>query len=149
MRGYTTMKIELTKELLAAIHREGEQTYPHECCGFLLGRLEGGAKVVTRVEPVVNARDEANRHNRYLIGPDDFLRAEKAARAEGLDVVGFYHSHPDVEAKPSAYDTEYAWPWYSYVIVSVVKGKADHTRCWVLRDDRSGFEEEVMSQPCQ
>lgn len=137
--------IELRDEHLATIHRDGESTYPYECCGFLLGKLVAGKKIIARAESVSNAREAENRHNRYLIGPDDFMRAEKAARAQGLDVVGFYHSHPDVEAKPSAYDTEHAWPWYSYVIVSVKKGKAGPTRSWVLKDDRSQFDEEEMT----
>ena len=126
------------------IRKHGEETYPHECCGFLLGTTEGEAKNIAQVARVGNAREEEAKRNRYLISPDDFLRAEKEARAQKLNIVGFYHSHPDVEAKPSVYDTEHAWPWYSYVIVSVRKGKAAEVRSWVLAEDRSKFGEEEI-----
>lgn len=138
------MPLELTPDHVRAIERHGELTYPHECCGFLLGRAEAGARRVAEVLQVENARESESRHNRYLITPEDFLRAEQAARARKLDVVGFYHSHPDVEARPSAFDTEHAWPWYAYVIVSVQQGRADHVRAWLLRDDRSQFDEEPL-----
>jgi proteasome lid subunit RPN8/RPN11 len=92
-----------------------------------------------------NERD-ASRHNRYVISPGQFLRAEKEARAAGLDVLGFYHSHPDHPAQPSAFDLEHAWPWYSYLIASVEKGRVADVRSWRLREDRAAFESEPVAQ---
>lgn len=139
------MAVIITSEQLASITREGETAYPNECCGFLLGVLDGGDRRVREVAPVDNARESEAKHNRFLITPEDFMKTEKRARSAGLDVIGFFHSHPDAEARPSAFDTEHAWPWYSYVIVSIRKGRADRTTSWRLRDDRSGFDEEDLS----
>jgi proteasome lid subunit RPN8/RPN11 len=70
------------------------------------------------------------------------MDADRAAEARGLDVVGWYHSHPDHPARPSEYDREHAWPWYSYIIVSVTKGVAGEMTSWRLQDDRAGYEKE-------
>jgi proteasome lid subunit RPN8/RPN11 len=139
--------LELSHEQRAEIvgHAEGE--YPHECCGLLLGRIEeGGRKVVAEVFAVSNAREEAARHNRSLITPDEYLRGERHARSRRLDVVGNYHSHPDHPAVPSQFDLEHAWPTWSYVIVAVRGGKAGDVRSWELAADRSRFMEEELSQ---
>lgn len=128
---------------LEHIGREGRGSYPHECCGFLVGRWEDGRKIVAEVRPVENARHDAP-HNRYLIPPEVFLRVQKNAHERDLDVVGFYHSHPDVEARPSGFDREHAWPGYSYVIVSVRAGEPRETRSWILEDDRGAFQEEPL-----
>ncbi len=139
------MAIILTSSQRESITQEGETAYPNECCGFLLGALDGDHRRVREVVPVDNARESEAKRNRFLITPEDFMKTEKRARSAGLDVIGFFHSHPDAEARPSAFDTEHAWPWYSYVIVSVRKGQANHTTSWRLRDDRSGFDEETVS----
>jgi proteasome lid subunit RPN8/RPN11 len=136
--------IRVSEQQRQAIERHGEETYPQECCGFLMGTADGETKRVADVRRVDNSREDAARHNRYLIGPEDFLAAEKLARSRGLEIVGVYHSHPDVEAKPSVYDTEHAWPWFTYIIVSVKKGRADHVKAWSLADDRSQFTEEEL-----
>lgn len=119
------------------------RAYPEEGCGVLLGREVNGVREVDRIVELDNQR-EASRHNRYVISPEQFLRAEQAARAAGLDVIGFYHSHPDHPARPSAFDLEHAWPWYSYVIVSVEAGRVADVRSWRLRDDRAAFEPEPL-----
>jgi proteasome lid subunit RPN8/RPN11 len=133
---------------LEARHREaigahGEETYPHECCGFLLGRQQDGVKVVQEVWPAENARDDSPQ-NRYLIPPMEMLRAEKESRRRGLEILGFYHSHPDVAARPSEYDRQHAWPWYSYLIVSVRAGQAAELNAWVVPEDDDPFAAEQL-----
>jgi proteasome lid subunit RPN8/RPN11 len=128
---------------LAAVRGHGARTYPEECCGFLLGRVEGADTRVTRVLPADNERGDS-RHNRFVIGPEIVLAAHKAARGAGLSVVGYYHSHPDHPAEPSEFDREHAWPGVSYLIVAVRGGAAAEARSWRLRDDRERFTEEAV-----
>ena len=129
------------------IRRYGEQEYPHECCGLLVGRIEAdGRKTVLEIYPVSNAREAEARHNRSLILPEEYLRGERHARARRLDVVGNYHSHPDHPAVPSQFDLEHAWPTWSYVIVSVREGKAVDLRSWEMEADRSRFVEEKVNE---
>jgi proteasome lid subunit RPN8/RPN11 len=138
--------IEVTEEQLAGIRQHGERDYPFECCGLILGRFEGdGRKIVTETYPISNAREEEAKRNRFLIRPEELLRGEKYAREKGLDVAGFYHSHPDERAVPSKYDLEHAWPTYSYIVVSVEKGQAADLRSWEMEADRSRFNEEGIT----
>jgi proteasome lid subunit RPN8/RPN11 len=137
------MSIKLTDEHRRAIEAHGKQTYPHECCGLMLGRVADGARIVDEVMPVDNARLDSPR-NRYLIPPDEVVKGDRYARQRGLDIVGFYHSHPNVAARPSQFDLEHAWPWYSYIIVSIQDGAAAELNSWVLRDDRSQFDQEEI-----
>jgi proteasome lid subunit RPN8/RPN11 len=130
---------------LLAIGRHGESSYPEECCGFLIGRAGGASTAVERLLPVSNERQDS-RHNRFLIHPETVLAAHKEARALRLDVVGYYHSHPDHPAQPSEFDREHAWPGLSYLIVSVARGKAAEARSWRLADDRERFAEEEITQ---
>ena len=133
------MTLSLTPDAEAHIRNHGAATYPEECCGVLLGTVEGAALRVRQTFEVPNTR-EANRERRYLIGPKDFLAAERQARALGLDVVGFYHSHPDHPAQPSQTDLEEAtFPGYAYLIVSVHQGEPVDLTAWTLADDRSTF----------
>lgn len=135
------MSLCLASEQRATMERHGETTYPHEGCGLLIGRLNGEEIAVMDVRTVDNAREDA-RHNRYTIAPADVLRAERAAEDRGLDLVGFFHSHPDAPAEPSNYDLAHAsWPGFAYVIVAVRNGRAVETRAWRLRPDRSRFDE--------
>lgn len=140
--------VKLTPEHAAAIREHGQQTYPHECCGILLGRddADAGLRTVSKLLPVENDRAADERHNRFTIPPLAYMQAEKAARAEQLDVLGFYHSHPDAPAKPSAYDIEHAWPYYSYVIVAIEQGQAKLMTCWRLQEDRSQFNEQMIEE---
>src|SRR5215210_6575654 len=111
--------ISLSEEHIREIEEHGEQDYPHECCGLLIGRFEAnGKKVVVETYPLQNAREEEARHNRTLILPKDLLRVERYAREKKMDVVGYYHSHPEDRAIPSQYDLDHALPVWSYVIVS-------------------------------
>ncbi|HEX9668439.1 MAG TPA: M67 family metallopeptidase [Thermoanaerobaculia bacterium] len=130
---------------LAAIERQAAAAYPEECCGILLGKAEGGRMVVERIVPADNERQES-RGNRFVIGPETVLAAQRAARAEELEIVGYYHSHPDHPAQPSEFDRENAWPGVSYLIVAVAHGKPSEVRSWRLADDRSAFVEEPIER---
>ncbi|MDR3318602.1 MAG: M67 family metallopeptidase [Clostridiales bacterium] len=132
--------IELSPSLIAAIRGEGEKSYPDECCGFLLG----SERAVKELVPVINAREDGERYHRFRIEPDEFMRTELAARKKKLDIVGFYHSHPDHPAAPSEYDREHALPCYSYIIVAVEKGRACKMTSWLLAESRSEFTEEKI-----
>lgn len=136
-------RIVLSSGDLERIGRHAGECYPEECCGFLIGQAKGDSTAVERVLPVDNERQDS-RHHRFLIAPETVLEAHKEARATGLDVVGYYHSHPDHPARPSDFDREHAWPGLSYVIVSVQSGKVAEARSWRLTDDRERFEEEAM-----
>ena len=136
--------ISITEKLIAQIKAHGEQTYPHECGGMLIGRFEDERKIVTELLPMENAMDVAEQHNRVLILPKDVLRAERYARSKKLDVVGYYHSHPDDKAVPSQFDLDHALPVWSYIIASVLQGKAVEARSWKMENDRSKFNEEDL-----
>lgn len=138
------MTLEINTQLLQAIELHGEAAYPEEGCGILLGRADREHRVVTEVLPVENRREDAARRNRYLIPPEAVITGEEVAAQKGLDVVGFFHSHPDHPAQPSAFDRDHAWPWYSYIITSVNDGRASGSRSWRLLDDRSQFVEEEI-----
>ena len=139
--------IELNERQLEEMRRHGERDYPFECCGLMLGRFETtGQKLLTETYPISNAREEEAKRNRFLIRPEELMRGEKYARENGLDVVGFYHSHPDEPAVPSKYDLDHAWPTYSYIVVSVEKGQAVDLRSWEMEADRSRFNEEEITQ---
>ena len=140
------MSIQLCDEHVAAIVQHGEAAYPFEGCGLLLGRMEDGRKVVVRVLPVENTREPEAKHNRYLIPPEAMVKAEQQAAQEGLDIVGFFHSHPDHPERPSDFDREHAWPWYTYLITSVHQGRAAKTAAWTLSDDRGAFTAEELVQ---
>jgi proteasome lid subunit RPN8/RPN11 len=134
----------LTQQILSEIAEHAERDYPHECGGMLIGLFEGDRKTVTEIFPLENAREKESRHNRVLILPKDVLRAEKYARENKLDVVGYYHSHPDDRAVPSQYDLDHALPVWSYVIASVIEGKVEDVLSWEMENDRSKFNKEGM-----
>ncbi|MEK7793518.1 MAG: M67 family metallopeptidase [Candidatus Hydrogenedentota bacterium] len=140
------MPITLTSSNYKTIAAHGESTFPHECCGFMLGKANGAERQVRELLSAENEREDGARHNRFVITPEAYLRGDKAARAKGLDIIGFYHSHPNAPAKPSQYDLDHAWPWYSYVIVSIQDGKAADMTSWVLAEDRREFGQEEIVQ---
>ena len=129
---------------LARIYAHGRATYPEECCGVMIGSLEGQQIVIDEVISAENERDDENRHNRFLISPQVLLSAQRRARENNMDVLGYYHSHPDHPARPSEFDREHAWPGISYMIISVAKGEVADARSWRLTDDRSRFDEEDL-----
>jgi len=130
--------------ILDVIRIHGQATYPEECCGFLLGYATAEGNHVVAASPVENRRVE-NRERRYAITPPDYLAADRLARRQGLDIVGFYHSHPDHPARPSATDlAEATFPGYTYVIVSIRDGQPAELTAWSLAPDRSQFETEAI-----
>ena len=140
------MNLKLSKDVLAKIHAHGEQAYPEEGAGFLLG-VENGARDVQAIFPLTNSREDSARHNRYLITPNDYLKAELEADKLGLSLLGVFHSHPDHPNRPSEFDRDWAQPFFSYIITSVDKGKAIESRSWRLLEDRSQFvEEEIQTK---
>lgn len=138
--------MKLSKQHLHQIHEHLEAGYPNEACGVMLGKTG----VITEIVSADNQRTEVaatgseSARNRYLIDPLVYLKIEREADKRGLQVLGIYHSHPDVAAKPSKFDLDHAWPDFSYLIVSVCKGKAVETNSWRLRDDRSAFDHEAV-----
>jgi proteasome lid subunit RPN8/RPN11 len=136
----------ISRSWIEAVRKHGEETFPEECCGVLVGHTdrERGRTVVARALPADNVREDAARHNRFLIEPRRILQIQKEARSDELEIVGYYHSHPDHPAVPSDFDREHAWPDQSYVIVSVREGRAGDQRSWRLADDRSRFLEERL-----
>jgi proteasome lid subunit RPN8/RPN11 len=128
-----------TAAVLDAVRRHGEETYPHECCGALVGR---DRRVVATV-PLPNTTEEGP-WRRFLVRPSDYRLAEQQAGALGGELLGFYHSHPDHPARPSQYDLDHAWPTFAYVIVAVASGAARDVTVWWLKDDRSTFEEGTL-----
>ena len=118
------------------IRQHGEETYPHECCGALVGRGDA----VTDAVGLPNTTEEGPRR-RFLVRPSDYRLAEQRATELGGELLGFYHSHPDHPAKPSQYDLDHAWPTFAYVIVAVAAGASQAMTVWFLKDDRSIFEE--------
>ena len=133
------MGILLTNGADEAIRAHGMETYPNECCGALIGR-DG---VVTATFALPNTTEEGPRR-RFLVRPSDYQEAEKRASQAGGDLLGFYHSHPDHPARPSQYDLDHAWPFFSYIIVSIREGVSEDMTSWRLREDRSAFDPEEL-----
>ncbi len=153
------MALKLRQEHLEVIRRHGARDYPNECCGVLVGTTNASEKTVREIIPLKNLRTNAQRaqellpldepgreseRNRYLIDPLEQLKVEKDARGRHLEVLGYYHTHPDHPARPSTYDREHAWPWYSYVILSVERGEPRELTSWVLSEDRFLFDAELV-----
>ncbi|MGH7340501.1 MAG: M67 family metallopeptidase [Candidatus Rokuibacteriota bacterium] len=133
------------REAIAAAVREA---YPHEGCGFLLGESDVTEIRVAEVRAATNARDDSP-HNRYMIEPEEFLRVLEDAETRGLDVVGFYHSHPDAPGVPSTFDRDHAWPHYAYLVVSVRDRMVGECRTWLLNEESREFEEVEWTDPAR
>ena len=119
----------------AAIRRHGEETYPHECCGALVG----SGNRVDHAVALPNTTEEGPRR-RFLVRPSDYRLAEARATELGGELLGFYHSHPDHPARPSQFDLDHAWPTFAYIIVAVASGASRQMTVWFLKEDRSSFE---------
>lgn len=133
--------LRLSGKLAARIREQGARSYPHECCGALLGRDADGEREIVELLPLDNRAAESP-GKRYVIEPQDFRRAEQFACERGLELLGWYHSHPDHPALPSEFDRALAWPWYSYVIVSVERRAPGQLTAWRLVEDRARFSPE-------
>jgi len=139
--------ITLPPQHIDSIRRHAAADYPRECCGLLLGTLDAaGHKAVASVLPMINEREPAARHNRFLISPLEMLRGEKYARAQHQAIIGIYHSHPDHPAEPSQFDVLHAWPVYSYIIIAVPAGCPGELRSWELAADGAHFNAENLVQ---
>ena len=136
------------------IEREGVRAYPNECCGVMIGHDVGGLngsvhRVVERLQPLTNSFEKEEQFHRFRLDPLEYIQVEKAAGAEGKLVLGFYHSHPDCPAQPSEYDRAHGWPFYSYVIVSILKGQPADMTSWLLDEATEQFsEEKIEKQRC-
>jgi proteasome lid subunit RPN8/RPN11 len=130
----------LESGVAAAIRRHGEETFPHECCGALIGTND---RVITAF-PLPNTTEEGPRR-RFLVRPSDYRMAEQKASELGGELLGFYHSHPDHPARPSQFDLDHAWPNFAYVIVSVMSGVSRLMTVWFLKEDRSRFDEGTLN----
>ena len=139
--------LKISKEDYAAMRQHCESAYPHEACGVLLGRLNEGVRVVGRTIGCANAHPDSTKHQ-YYIAPQELISAQKKGREAGLDVVGFYHSHPDHPARWSNTDLEEAhWFACSYVITSVEAGNATRTQSYVLAgndEETKRFDDEEL-----
>ena len=139
--------IKIGEEHLGEIKRHAEAEYPHECCGLLIGRIEdvGRTRIVSGTYPVKNSWEAGPLHDRMLIAPIDYARAEREFAKQGLGVIGDYHSHPDHPAVPSQFDLEHSpWTTMSYIVVSVHEGRATELRSWEIAEDHSRFNEEEI-----
>ncbi len=156
--------IRVSEEHLEAIRRHGAETFPNECCGVLLGDVDGADKTVQEVRPLANvfepsAEFEASalptgavvadapavgQERRYFVSPDEMFALMREERRTKRRVLGFYHSHPNHPARPSAVDREWASPWYTYLIVSVLEGRPADLTAWQLNADRQAFSAETI-----
>jgi proteasome lid subunit RPN8/RPN11 len=134
------MSVSLQAGVADAIRQHGIETYPNECCGALIGR-DG---VVTAAYALPNTTEEGPRR-RFMVRPQDYRTAETRASELGGELLGFYHSHPDHPARPSQYDLDHAWPFFSYIIVAVRAGVPEDMTSWRLREDRSAFDQENLT----
>jgi len=145
--------IVLQADQIEQIQREGVAAYPNECCGAMLGRdvTEDGAtrRMVQRLEPLANAFAAEEKYHRFSLDPRQLMQLEKRAADAGLAVLGFYHSHPDHPAKPSEYDRQHAWPYYSYIIVAIAGGKPADMTSWKLDEQTETFRPEEILGPSE
>jgi proteasome lid subunit RPN8/RPN11 len=139
----------LSSELYRAIEEEGVKAFPNECCGVMIGRDERAAdgstrRIVERLQPLTNSFEQEEQYHRFRLDPLEYIQVEKAAGAQGKLVLGFYHSHPDHPARPSEYDRVHAWPFYSYVIVSIMARTPTAMTSWLLDETTEQFTEEPI-----
>ena len=153
--------LKLNPAHLQTIQTHAESTYPEECCGLLLGQIQGDIKTLIEVLPTENswgddATDnfqtienstlrQSSKRNRFSIAPKVMFEVQKDTRSRNLDIIGIFHSHPDNPARPSEFDRAIAWAAYSYIIVSVQQGKASDLKSWILDDDHQFQPEEIVT----
>ena len=123
--------------------QHARDTYPNECCGAMLGKIEDGAKVVRLGVPMRNAH-EGSQTARYVLQNEDLLAADAEARKRGLDLIGIYHSHPDCDAYFSETDLKSSCPWYSFVVISIKQGEFDHANSWLPDPDQTKADKEEL-----
>jgi proteasome lid subunit RPN8/RPN11 len=138
------MSVKISKGLLGKINKHLEGIYPYEGTGYLLGQLNDEERVIIEIINIQNTWAESSQEDRFLISPQDSMKAEQFAEDQGLEIIGVFHSHPDGANQPSSFDREWALPWFSYLITTINKGNADNTRSWRLAEDRKSFIEEDL-----
>ncbi len=128
--------------LYRQIEEEGVCAYPNECCGVMIGRddAESGRRIVERLKVLTNSFETEEQYHRFRLDPLEYMQAEKSAAADGKLLLGFYHSHPDHPARPSEYDREHGWPFFSYVIVAIEKRCPAAMTSWVLNEITEQFD---------
>ena len=135
--------ITLSKTHLSKIHDHAKVCYPEECCGAILGTMDGEQKLVSEVIEMDNISDE-NKKRRFMIKPNEYQRVEKLASEKGVNLLGFYHSHPDHPPIPSETDLKFAWPFFSYLILAIEKGEPMQLSSHVLDLNAGSFSEEDL-----
>jgi proteasome lid subunit RPN8/RPN11 len=138
--------IKINPEAWQTMVEHAQSTFPDECCGVMVGTIDGDKKLVTTAIAVENSYKGAQ-EDRYEIRPEDLLAADKNARAQGLDLIGIFHSHPDCDAYFSKTDLENSCPWYSFVVLSVKGGKFDHANSFLPNADQTVAEKEELIWP--
>ena len=135
--------IRIESESWAAMVSHARRTYPNECCGAMVGVIDGDSKIVHEAIPLENAYEGAQAA-RYELRPEDLLAADKAARERQMDLIGIYHSHPDCDAYFSTTDLKNSCPWYSFVVLSVKSGEFDHANSWLPNFDQTEAAKEEL-----
>ncbi len=142
--------IRVPETLLKEIRAHGEQTFPNECCGIVFGQIaDDGTKTAQSLRPIINEFDDGEKYHRFLITEEQMLQAELYARKNKVEIVGIYHSHPDCASVPSEYDRSHAVPVYSYLITSILKGKAADVQNWTLQWDEAKADNVFISEELQ
>ncbi|MBR0459629.1 MAG: M67 family metallopeptidase [Victivallales bacterium] len=136
--------LKMNTQIEAGIRKAGAEAYPNECCGILFGSEIDGSHIGKVLKPISNARESGEQYHRFLITAEEMMQAELEARRLGLEIVGFYHSHPDHPARPSDYDRDHALPFYSYAILRVAEGKPEELTSWLLQPSREAFDQEPL-----
>ena len=139
--GAEMKTINITQKIVDSFLSHGEKEYPHECCGFILGKFKDNESFGIEYLPASNVKEE-NRERRFLIDPLAYQKAEDEADDQGMSIISIVHSHPDHPDKPSDFDRDHAWPGFSYIIISVQKGRIASYRSWQLNENREKFIEE-------
>jgi proteasome lid subunit RPN8/RPN11 len=138
--------IKINQAAWDAMVSHAEAMFPNECCGAMIGNIEGDVKAVTLAQPIKNAYEGAQ-GARYELRPEDLLEADRQARAAGMDLIGIFHSHPDCDAFFSKTDLENSCPWYSFVVLSVKDGKFDHANSFLPNAEQTAAEKEELLWP--
>ncbi len=134
--------LKVSKSDIQKMFEHGEESYPYECCGVLIG-TPGESAVVVEVQRLTNVNKEMPTR-RYDVDPLELAKADSEAEAKGLQIIGIYHSHPDHPARPSKYDLNHAWRYLSYIVMSIENGKAKEITSWRLNEKKQFEQEELI-----
>jgi proteasome lid subunit RPN8/RPN11 len=138
--------IDINQQAWDLMVAHAEKTFPNECCGAMLGTIDGDVKSVTKAVAIENSYT-GEQGARYELRPEDLLEADRQARANGMDLIGIFHSHPDCDAYFSKTDLENSCPWYSFVVLSIKSGKFDHANSFLPNADQTAADKEDLTWP--